>query len=539
VKRSSILILILVAIFSLVLRIYNVASTPPSLNQDEVALGYNAYSFLKTGKDEHGVFLPTYIKSFGDWKFPTYSYLDVPFIAVFGLTELAVRLPSIIAGVLSTILVFCIVDLLFKKKQISIISSILFAISPWSIYFSRAAYEVNVGLFFFLLGLFFYLKYISVKKNMWLLGISAFSLIMTMFLYHSFLLFTPLFICSLLFINRRKMPFKELIIFTSVIILFSLLAFYNVSHTNTDKISNLSIFNNENVIYDRAEKLRGDGSEQSELISKVLYNKYSAGIYQLAQNYLSTYSPTFLFDKGGEKTVHNLGYFGNLYIFDVLLLAVGMFFLIWYREKNLPLILIWFLLGPIPSSLTPDPQNSTRLYVLLPVFIFVSSYGAYQIIHFLFTKDILRLSTLFVLTVIFIVNVTLFLNGYFVHMNTQRARFWHYGYKEIALLAQKYPEHNIVFRGPENFPYIYFLFYNAYSPEKFRDEVEYYPVTSEGFQYVKSFGKYYFPPKIDYANLSEQSIYIDDYISKKGESAPENSITLPSGEAIFTYTIVK
>ena len=40
------------------LRIYKVSSLPPSLSWDEVSIGYNAYSIVKTGFDEHHKFLP-------------------------------------------------------------------------------------------------------------------------------------------------------------------------------------------------------------------------------------------------------------------------------------------------------------------------------------------------------------------------------------------------------------------------------------------------------------------------------------------------
>ena len=50
-KRWVILFLILAA--ALFLRIYKVGSNPPGLTPDEAALGYNAYSILKTGRDEY------------------------------------------------------------------------------------------------------------------------------------------------------------------------------------------------------------------------------------------------------------------------------------------------------------------------------------------------------------------------------------------------------------------------------------------------------------------------------------------------------
>ncbi|HSW75705.1 MAG TPA: hypothetical protein VLG50_01565, partial [Candidatus Saccharimonadales bacterium] len=78
-KLKYVLLVILFA--AAFLRLYQLSSIPGSLNQDEAAIGYNAYSILKTGADEHGKFLPLSLQSFGDWKLPVYEYIDIPFIA--------------------------------------------------------------------------------------------------------------------------------------------------------------------------------------------------------------------------------------------------------------------------------------------------------------------------------------------------------------------------------------------------------------------------------------------------------------------------
>src|SRR3990167_9276367 len=131
--------LLIIALFiASILRLWNLGNIPPSLTPDEASLGYNAYSILKTGRDEYGKFLPIIFKSFGDYKPGLYVYLSVPFIASLGLNEFAVRLPGAIAGVISVWLLYLIVGLLFpKNKSQAIISAFIMAVNPWSIYFSR------------------------------------------------------------------------------------------------------------------------------------------------------------------------------------------------------------------------------------------------------------------------------------------------------------------------------------------------------------------------------------------------------------------
>src|SRR3990167_3514972 len=98
-------LIFLVFFLAFVLRFYHLNLTPPSLYWDEVSLGYNAYSILKTTRDEHGKLLPlTNFAAFGDYKPPGYIYAAVPAIAVFGLNEFSVRFPSDFFGVLTVII---------------------------------------------------------------------------------------------------------------------------------------------------------------------------------------------------------------------------------------------------------------------------------------------------------------------------------------------------------------------------------------------------------------------------------------------------
>src|SRR5687768_12237216 len=91
-------LLVVIMIVAAILRLWKLGSIPPGLTPDEASLGYNAYSILKTGRDEYGQLFPTVFKSFGDYKPGLYTYAVIPFVALFGLNEWTVRLPSALAG---------------------------------------------------------------------------------------------------------------------------------------------------------------------------------------------------------------------------------------------------------------------------------------------------------------------------------------------------------------------------------------------------------------------------------------------------------
>ena len=98
------------------LRIYNLEGSPPSLNWDEAAWGYNAYSILETGRDEYGKFMPIFTRSFDEYKSTLPLYFMVPSILVFGLTEFAIRLPSAIVGALIIPIMYLLVNEISKNK---------------------------------------------------------------------------------------------------------------------------------------------------------------------------------------------------------------------------------------------------------------------------------------------------------------------------------------------------------------------------------------------------------------------------------------
>src|SRR3990167_8100088 len=114
-KKTTLLLACIVGL-AFFLRIYKVTQIPPALSWDEVSIGYNAYSILKTGRDEHGRYMPVdAFVAYGDYKPVLPVYLTVPFIALFGLNELAVRLPSALAGTLTVLLTYFLVLELFGK----------------------------------------------------------------------------------------------------------------------------------------------------------------------------------------------------------------------------------------------------------------------------------------------------------------------------------------------------------------------------------------------------------------------------------------
>lgn len=132
--------LLLIVLLAFGLRAAYLTYNPPGLNWDEVSQGYNAYSVLKTGMDQWGQKFPVFnFRAYGDYPTTLNFYLTIPFIALFGLTELAIRLPHVLLGTLSVISVYFLAWGLTRKRQISLLAAGLAALGPW--------YLLHPGLF--------------------------------------------------------------------------------------------------------------------------------------------------------------------------------------------------------------------------------------------------------------------------------------------------------------------------------------------------------------------------------------------------------
>jgi hypothetical protein len=202
-------IFLLILLLAAGIRLYKLDQVPPSLYWEEAALGYDAYSILETGRDHHGQSFPIVaFSSFGDYKPAGYFYALVPAIAVFGLNDFSVRLPSVVAGVLLVIVVGLLARRLVAGKDkdkdtVQLIAMTMAAISPWAIQFSRGGWEVNVATCLLSWGIYLGLTAWERKKtfmNVFYSCIAFLLLGLSMYTYHATRVIAPVLALGLLLV---------------------------------------------------------------------------------------------------------------------------------------------------------------------------------------------------------------------------------------------------------------------------------------------------------------------------------------------------
>jgi len=335
-------LLIAIVALGLFLRLIALGQTPPGLYWDEVSLGYNAFSILKTAHDEHNQLLPiAAFKAFGDYKPPGYIYATVPFIAIFGLNNFAVRLPSALAGTFLIYSTFLLVKQLFpKKKWLPELSALFVAISPWTLQMSRVAFEANLAAAFNLLGVLLFVK--SIKKPK-LLIFSSLSFVFSFYTFNANRLFSILIVLSLALIYFKHLWHNKKHAFISAA-LGILLIIPSLPHITSPqgklRWNEVNIFSNLDVILESNSRIAYD---QGSYLSRLTHHRFIGHGLNFLNHYFDHFNFRYLFLNGDVNPRFSVQDVGQLYLINFPLLLFGIYALLQTKNKKAVwLLTAWF-----------------------------------------------------------------------------------------------------------------------------------------------------------------------------------------------------
>jgi 4-amino-4-deoxy-L-arabinose transferase-like glycosyltransferase len=500
------------------------------MNADELSFGYNAYSLVKTGKDEYGATLPMRLKSFGDYKLPLYSYIATAPIALIGLNETAVRFPAFVAGVLLPFIVYLLVKKLFEDDNKALMAGFLVAVSPLFGEMTRHAHEGTIMIVFLLAAIYFLIK---VMEEVSYRNISLFSLFMllSLFSYHIARVFA-VFLVGYLLIHLLKRGRARKNLFTITILILPLLFFGITELRNSpQRLKNLVFYNNSGFTL-RINELRGEHDAQ------MLHNKFTQSVVLLSSEYLKYFSPQFLVI--GETSNPRFGYPGisPVTAVEYVFIFVGLYYLFKNQEKYRHLLVLLFLLSPIPASLAWQEYSVNRSFFILVPGLMLAAYGFIEALKE--NKGINRNVVLIGTTGLFVFFNFLSWDFYFNHYpkRAQVIRAWECGNREMALFIKKnYNRFNKFYITRKNGqPYISLLFYLQYPPEKYQKEATLSSPDEYGFGQIEKFDKFEFNFKYD-PNL-RNSVFIgypDDFNNTGVDMRKIKKIKIGTEEIFWIY----
>ncbi|MDQ3098777.1 MAG: glycosyltransferase family 39 protein [bacterium] len=451
--KTTIALLSIILIGAL-LRLYSLGELPRGIYVDEASIGYNAWSILHSGKDEHHKAYPLTFQAFGEYKLPVYIYSSIPFIAIFGLNGISVRLVSALAGIIAVYGIYLLTIEISRRKATSLIAAALFALSPWSIHLSRGGFEANLGLTLIIFGTYFFLIYTNRNKSAQYLIYSGILYILALYTYNAERIFLPLLLLSLIILFRKNI-FEQAKRNQSVIFILTIVVVIVTALTSS---------------------LIGSESTRVQQVMDFENKQYVLGPFLgVIQKYFVNFSPDFLFFSGDLFARHSVRELGELYLPQLPFLLVGLFLVCRSRTKELILLLIWLVLSPIPAAIATPVPHALRALLMLPPLTIITALGLEHSRAFFMPRA--RYIFMPIVSIIFAYSLFTYVHVYYNHYVYKTSWDWNENKSLVAqALVTSYPDANKILIETDPESIIYIKFFNA-SRNRTTDISRYYLTT--------------------------------------------------------------
>ncbi len=548
--------LIIVLLIGGSLRLYGLLNAPISLFSDEVDMGYQAYSLIKTGCDYSGNCLPVQFHSFSDVQ----PGIPIYFIALANLLgvpmDLAIRLVPALFGLLGILMTYLMIERLISKKIFDIhlpgaglFGALILALIPWHVTYSRIGFSLAMLYFFVTAGFYFFAEYLIKRRNLFLY-LSFIFLGLTPMVYNTAkmsILFYPFVL--LLFPGAFDLFKKNLNFKVGLVAMFIPLAIMFLGGGTTARFDYISIFSDPTapteINYQRlldSGPSAGVGSSPS-LATKFFHNKPLWFGNNLLSNVFGLLSTDFLFTKGDPNQRHSPANSGMLYRTLAPILLVGIYFLIRFRHNRILSILgLLTLVAISTSAITREGAShaSRSFMMLLPIIVI----GGVGLAYLKETQKII----FSLVSLILVIEAGFFVHDYWYHYRYDSAGSWSYGMKEVIQSAQKYPGQPIIISPKNENPIIFYAYYNRFDPRRFQQFIKDHALfnSMEGKNNLEGnrIGDtdFYIATLVDMnnkvENLLPNAVYYLTHLetinsSVRSVSTNSDIITLPSGKPLF------
>lgn len=525
----KLLFLYILFVLGIFLRIYKVSEIPTGITMDESSIGYNAFSILKTGKDEYGKYFPVAFRSFADFKMPGYFYFTSAWFAIFGVSVFSLRITSVIFGTLTGLFIYLLVLKIFgeENRRLGLFVLAVYLLSPWSIIFSRGAFESNLAFFFLTLAI--YLEVISLINNkVKYLFLSSVLYALSVYSYHSEKVLAPMLFFAIYFCYKDKSD-KIKIGWNKILLGFVLFCFLSFPQYSLFRLAAGNT------------RIKSTSIIKTKEIHDILNNpiKLYPFIERQSSLYFAYFSPRNLFFDPDPLKTRAIPEVSTFYFWMVIPYFFGLFRLLKEKKQTKKLLFSLLIISPIPASITGDPFATLRgLPLLLPLSILIGL-GIEKIYKLIFKKKIFY----FIFISLFLLSLSFLVRNLFFIFPNEKYLEWNFGYKQLVEEMQKFPNTNFLFNDVIGDNYAEILFFMKYPPEEFQkqqNKIDLSKYYGEGdWKNTFKFGNIEVRPIVWKTDVFQKQIIIADPLAVSQEQANEHffkkvfTINAPDGKIVF------
>ncbi len=409
-ERSYRLLLLLVVLTAVAVRVYQFGLIPGGVNQDGAMAAVDARALADYGTDRFGMKFPIHLTAWGYGQMSTMlSWLMIPFIRLFGLNTVTMRLPQLIVSLAGLLCLYLFIRNMFGKYAALAVLSFA-AVNPWHILQSRWALDCNLFPHFFLAGLFLLHRALMNRIHRGLLCASMILFGLCMYCYGVSLYTVPVFLlgaCLYLICSRTISPGHAVLAF--LVYLSTAWPFIAVMAINFFGLESIEVF--------RLFTLpRFPASVRSHDI--LFFSGDIPG--QLIDNCRSLVNITLLQKK--DLPWNDLEGFGSMYLFSIPFGITGLISLLRvFRRKTGAKLILLFLLSGIWCGLITGNVNINRLNIIYYPIMILSGLGIYQVFRW-----IPRPPVRWGVAMAYLLSFALFTHTYFTSY-AREIRYWFFG----------------------------------------------------------------------------------------------------------------
>lgn len=497
------IIFVLILFIAIFFRFWHLGLLPSGLNWDEISHGYNAYSLLKTGQDQWGQKWPIFnFRAYGDYPTTANLYLTIPSIALFGLNAFSIRLPAAIFGLLFVIFNYLLAKIIFKDEKLALFNMFLAALSPWTLFPSRAVFQSNLSQFFFIAGLYFFYKSLLKPKNAYF---SALFFGISLYSYHNTRIAVPLLISFFTIYYWRQLKNKTHLLASGVFLLLAIPNLLNLFSSESQARNRwVGIINPNSINLINEERRLYTGPT---FFNRLQNNKVVYFSKQLARNYFDLFNPLPLFFQGSRNYQFNPP---NTGLFFIILLPFFYFGIFRLRQFFIP-----FLIALLPAALTIGDFPSIRATIALPFYFLAISYGI---------SLIKKNKFFYLIIVVFLLEFAIYWSKY-LQYNQNYSQNWQYGYQEmVSKLKINYSQYQHIYITKKyGEAHEFILFYWPWNPASYQNDPQKDWNFHADWYWVDAFDKFTF---VNDWEISKLEIPSHSLLITSPQNYPQNNAKL-------------